>query len=169
MPQLKGRVNWTWWTVFAPQWLNHMIHIPLQLAVLYYGVSPRRCRPCFPPASIRQPSSRRAPAAAAASTGTPMPPPPPAAQHQMVETQIGPPPPIHATPGMHLQYHVLRRMRLKSHVIDALSSLIESLAMVRARPAAAVAAAPPAPALQLLSIAARGLAHALLAVPAPAP
>ena len=47
----------------------------------------------------------------------------------MVETQIGPPPPIHATPGMHLQYHLLRRTRLKSHVIDTLSSLIESLAM----------------------------------------
>jgi hypothetical protein len=63
----------------------------------------------------------------------------------MVETQIGPPPPIHATPGMHLQYHLLRRMRLKSHVIDALSSLIESLAMVsdlQLDPAAQAAARP---------------------------
>jgi hypothetical protein len=47
----------------------------------------------------------------------------------MVETQIGPPPQMHATPGMHLQYHLLRSTRLKSHVIDTLSSLIESLAM----------------------------------------
>ena len=135
MPQLKGQVNWTWWTVFAPQWLNHTIHIPLQLAVLYYAVSRRGCQPCFP-AGMHPPAQQPPPPPpppAPAPAPAPMAPAPLPAQHQMVETQIGPSPPIHATPGMHLQYHLLRRTRLKSHVIDALSSLIESLAMVRAR------------------------------------
>lgn len=37
--QLRGDVDWTWWTIFAPMWINHLIHIPLQLVVLYYAVS----------------------------------------------------------------------------------------------------------------------------------
>ena len=51
-------------------------------------------------------------------------------QNHLIYRQIGPPPPATASPGLHMQYALLRRMRVRSHIIDVLNSLIETVAML---------------------------------------
>eukprot|EP00877_Chromochloris_zofingiensis_P009964 jgi/Chrzof1/5220/Cz15g17070.t1 len=49
---------------------------------------------------------------------------------QMIELQLGPPPPVTASTGMQLQYAQLKRMRIRTHIIDNLLGIIESLTTV---------------------------------------
>lgn len=51
-------------------------------------------------------------------------------QTQMIELQLGPPPPVTASTGMQLQYAQLKRMRIRTHIIDNLLGIIESLTTV---------------------------------------
>ena len=47
----------------------------------------------------------------------------------MILRQIGPPPPLTATSGLHLQYSMVLRTRSRSHIIDNVNSIIDSAAM----------------------------------------
>lgn len=85
--KLLGTAPWSWWIIFIPTWVNHAVHIPLQIVVLAY------------------------------------------ADH-LIYKQIGPPPLASATTGLHLQYAILRKTRLKSHIIDSINGLIETTAML---------------------------------------
>jgi hypothetical protein len=51
-------------------------------------------------------------------------------QNHLIYKQLGPPPPLTATAGLHLQYQILRRTRIKSHLVDGVNALLESTAMV---------------------------------------
>jgi hypothetical protein len=47
----------------------------------------------------------------------------------MVFKQIGPPPPLTASPGLVLQYAILRHVRLRSHRVDWANSCLENGAL----------------------------------------
>eukprot|EP00873_Tetraselmis_striata_P046496 jgi/Tetstr1/466760/TSEL_011230.t1 len=47
----------------------------------------------------------------------------------LVEKSIGPPPPPTGSPSVLLQYNLLRSIRVKSHTIDAINSLVDSSAI----------------------------------------
>ncbi|PNW87752.1 hypothetical protein CHLRE_01g000750v5 [Chlamydomonas reinhardtii] len=49
--------------------------------------------------------------------------------HYMVFKQIGPPPPLTASPGLVLQYALLRHTRLRSHRVDWANSCLEGAAL----------------------------------------
>lgn len=46
-----------------------------------------------------------------------------------MEKSIGPPPPPTGSPSVLLQYNLLRSIRVKSHTIDAINSLVDSSAI----------------------------------------
>ncbi|KAG1673270.1 hypothetical protein FOA52_002550 [Chlamydomonas sp. UWO 241] len=77
----------SWWAVWVPALLNHLIDIPLQVMLIVY-----------------------APA--------------------MIGRQIGPPPPASASVGLHAQYLHLALSRTRSHVIDALTAAMDSIALL---------------------------------------
>ncbi|KAJ9523271.1 hypothetical protein QJQ45_024069, partial [Haematococcus lacustris] len=47
-----------------------------------------------------------------------------------MEVQVGSPPPASASTGMHLQYELVLRIRLRTHMCDNVTALVEALAHV---------------------------------------
>ncbi|EFJ43568.1 hypothetical protein VOLCADRAFT_96168 [Volvox carteri f. nagariensis] len=88
--QLDGRLHCSWWAVFSPTIINHLLHIPMQLLVLSLA-------------------------------------------DYMVYKQIGPPPASTASPGLVLQYTILRHVRVRSHRVDWTNNALESTAIFLAK------------------------------------
>ncbi|GFH25727.1 RING-type domain-containing protein, partial [Haematococcus lacustris] len=49
---------------------------------------------------------------------------------RLMEVQVGSPPPASASTGMHLQYELVLRIRLRTHMCDNVTALVEALAHV---------------------------------------
>lgn len=88
--KLTGTSSASWWIIWIPTWINHALHIPLQILVVAYT-------------------------------------------NALIYRQIGPPPPETASVGLHIQYGEVAQTRKRSHIIDGVNSLIETIAMLVAK------------------------------------
>jgi len=52
---------------------------------------------------------------------------------QLVEKHIGPPPPSTSSPAISMQYNILRRVRIKSHIVDGVNTVVDGLASLAAK------------------------------------